>query len=80
MFQTGQRVEPGQFSCEKVAEVVADYVINTCKLSDHHWKWLMDAFGVHEEEEEEVIDEFLAQQKQCTLYVLSSSTKDSGEG
>jgi hypothetical protein len=57
MFYSGVKVQDnvGQFSREKTEGLVADYLVNTSKLSKRRWRRVLDACGVDENETASVV-------------------------
>jgi hypothetical protein len=72
MFFTGVKVNTGQFSRDNTERVVADYIENTCKLSERRWRRVLDACGVDENEQTEVSAPCMDERQRRTLYIPSS--------
>jgi hypothetical protein len=82
MYHSGERKDVGQFSREKVGEMIDDYVVPLSKFSDRRWTKIMDACGVYGIEREN--ESFLPaaqsmQNKRRTLYNPSSPAKEEPE-
>jgi hypothetical protein len=73
MYTTGERVDIGNFSREKVSDIVDDYVTSIKKLTKNRWQLIIASCGAQDEQDREVpINTPLMEQKRRVLYVPSS--------
>lgn len=79
MYHSGECVDVGQFSCEKVSEIIDDYVVSLSKFSDRRWTKILDICGAHSNSSEDEPPSPGAQSmqnKRRTLYIPSSPTNE----
>lgn len=80
MHLTGVCVDAGQFSREKVGQLVDDYAANTQRLSKRRWIQIEASCGiVAESEHKPTVNMKVMQQQRRTLYIPSSPVKSSDE-
>lgn len=72
MYKTGCRVEPGQFSQEKVGNNVAIFGINSQRLTDRRWAQIMTSYKVESKEQKQAEDDMFDEQQFRDLYIPSS--------
>ena len=75
MFYSGLKLQDnvGQFSREKTEGLIADYMVNTSKLSKRRWRRVLDACGVDENETASVVASAPSMNEgRRTLYNASS--------
>jgi hypothetical protein len=77
MYQTGLCIDLSQFSCDRVASLVDNYMANTRKLSPKHWKQIMKSCGASSEDLNPPLTTVAMQQNRRSLYILSSPAKGS---
>jgi len=77
MYQTGLCVDLGQFSRDRVASLVDDYMANTRKLSPKRWKRIMKSCGASGEDLNPPLTTVATQQNRHSLYIPSSPAEGS---
>ena len=79
MYHTGEWREVGQFSREKVGEMIDDYVVPLSKFSDRRWAKIMDACGAcgDSSDGEHILPTAQSMQdKRRMLYIRSSPMQE----
>ena len=81
MFTTGKRVKQGQFSCEKVGDLMDDWIENSKNLTERRWNRILSKCGAQVEQERKVpiLNAPAMARRRRNIYVPSSPTKSSDE-
>jgi len=79
MYHSGERKDVGQFSREKVGDMIDDYMVSASELSERRWTRIFEKCGAHGDDSE---DEYAApsaytmQNSRRALYTPSSPTME----
>ena len=75
MYQTGLCVYVSQFTCDRVASLVDDYMANTRKLTPKCWELIMKSCRASREDLNPPLTTVATQQNRHSLYIPSSPGK-----
>jgi hypothetical protein len=79
MYHSGEHKDVGQFSRDKVGDMIDDYMVPASELSDRRWTTILEKCGSYSNESDDEYAGPSAQSMQNSrraLYTPSSLTKD----